>query len=157
MTCADRALHVCAAVMLNFFLTMHISKTTLRAIAGTLLIAFAFSVSIAGAKSIDDFERMTPDDQGRYFDQLIVKTVAYFRSKGRDSDAEKLDTYFRYRGREAAMKFSDYIDDVKAASLINRNTGEVEHAMMLVLQDLGINAPKRDILTLMTDFRETGK
>ena len=122
------------------------------------IVAFLFAPLRMQAKSVNDYDSMSPHDQGRYILTLVEGSKDLLAKQGRQDIVLKITQVFETHdpGETISKGAKQFARDLDAAEQYQQKTGktlQVESALLLTFQKLGIEVPKDAFMHLGDKFK----
>ena len=114
--------------------------------------------------TIDNFARLTMDDEATYVALMVERSAKMLRTQGKADLADKTVALFKDPGKSGGgnqfamnLKAAHNRNNMKATNPNNRTPDlQVEDAMAATLKDNGIPVPVSFLLSLQREFQPSG-
>jgi hypothetical protein len=128
------------------------------------LATLALIPGSAPAMTIDNFARLTLDDEASYVAMMVARSAKMLRTQGKADQADKAVALFKDSSKSGGvnqfamnLKAAHNRNNLKATNPNNRTPDlQVEDAMAATLKDNGIGVPVSFLLSLQREFQPSG-
>ncbi|MCE0523356.1 MAG: hypothetical protein LV480_10650 [Methylacidiphilales bacterium] len=137
----------------------------LKAFLAVAVLSFGlFCPGPARAIGIQDFAKLSIDDEATYVTLLVEGVAKELRAQGHPDQAHQAIMFFKDKTKNGGV--AQFATNLKAVNAINNRKAinpnnraipyQVEDAMAMTLKDQGINIPVSYLLSINKDFKPTG-
>ena len=106
---------------------------------------------------IAQYDRLSPEEQGRYIVLLMNRTIAYLYAQGRNENAAKLTSFFNGDEELAQAAIDDGLETARRRETETGKPHDVEHGVSLALDSVDIQVSREVLVTLVPDFKPAAR